>query len=360
MNIVVLGLTLSSSWGNGHATTYRALVAALAARGHDILFLERDKPWYAATRDLTDPAYCELAFYADLAGLEAYRARIAAADLVVVGSYVPDGIAVGGWAIEAAAGVVAFYDIDTPVTLARIASGDCDYLSAGLIPRWDLYLSFTGGPTLDTLERRWGAKRARALYCAVDPALYRPAGGPVRWDLGYLGTYSDDRQPTLRSLLIEPALARPDLRFVVAGPQYPASIEWPDNVERIEHLGPTEHAAFYSSLRWTLNVTRADMREAGYSPSVRLFEAAACGCPIVSDRWAGIETVLTPGREVALADDAADMSAILARTPELAQAQSDAARERVLGSHTATHRAAELEGYVAEVRSALTRVRRRS
>ena len=301
-----------------------------------------------------------MAFYGDLAGLETYRARIAAADLVVVGSYVPDGIAVGDWAIEAAGGVVAFYDIDTPVTLARITAGDCDYLSAGLIPRWDLYLSFTGGPTLDMLERRWGAKRARALYCAVDPALYRPTGGPVRWDLGYLGTYSDDRQPTLRSLLIEPALLRPDLRFVVAGPQYPASIDWPDNVQRIEHLGPTEHAAFYSSLRWTLNVTRADMRAAGYSPSVRLFEAAACGCPIVSDRWAGIETVFTPGLEVALADDAADSLAILTQAQDRAGMQSDAARNRVLGSHTASHRAVELEGYVAEARSALTQVRRRS
>ena len=176
MNIVVLGLTLSSSWGNGHATTYRALLAALAARGHDILFLERDKPWYAAARDLTDPSYCELAVYADLAGLEAYRDRIAAADLVVVGSYVPDGIAVGGWAIEAAGGVVAFYDIDTPVTLARIAAGDCDYLSAALIPRWDLYLSFTGGPTLDVLERRWGRSgRGRCTAPSIRRCIARPA-----------------------------------------------------------------------------------------------------------------------------------------------------------------------------------------
>ena len=349
MKIVVLGLTLSSSWGNGHATTYRALVAALAARGHEVLFLERDKPWYAAARDLVDPAYCELAFYGELAGLEAHRPAIAAADLVVVGSYVPDGILVGDWAIEAARGVVAFYDIDTPVTLARLEAGGLDYLSPALIPRYDLYLSFTGGPTLDVLERRWRARRARAFYCAVDPALYRPTGAATRWDLGYLGTYSDDRQPTLERLLMEPARARPDLRFVVAGPQYPEAIDWPVNVERIEHVAPADHAEFYSSLRWTLNVTRADMRAAGYSPSVRLFEAAACGCPIVSDRWEGIEAVLRPGHEVALAGAAKDVLAALAVPNQRARAQAEAARSRVLGAHTAAHRAAELERHVADV-----------
>ena len=238
MRIVVLGLTLSSSWGNGHATTYRALLRALAERGHELLFLERDKPWYAAARDLTDPPYCRLAFYGELADLEPWRAEIAAADLVIVGSYVPDGIAVGAWAIEAAAGTVAFYDIDTPVTLAALAAGDCAYLNAALLPRYDLYLSFTGGPTLGVLERRWGATRARAFYCAVDPALYRPTGAAESWDLGYLGTYSCDRQSTLERLLIEPARARPDRRFVVAGPQYPALIDWPANVERIEHVAP--------------------------------------------------------------------------------------------------------------------------
>ena len=348
MRIVVLGLTLSSSWGNGHATTYRALIAALAARGHDVLFLEREKPWYAAARDLVDPSYCRLAFYDELAGLEAHRPAIAAADLVVVGSYVPDGVVVGDWAIEAARGVVAFYDIDTPVTLARLEAGGLDYLSPALIPRYDLYLSFTGGPTLDVLERRWRARRARAFYCAVDPALYRPVEAATRWDLGYLGTYSDDRQPTLERLLIDPARARPDLRFVVAGPQYPDTIDWPANVERIEHVGPADHAEFYSSLRWTLNVTRADMRAAGYSPSVRLFEAAACGCPIVSDRWAGIEAVLRPGHAVALADTADDVLTVLGASHEVSRVQADTARSHVLRSHTASHRAAELERHVAE------------
>ncbi len=205
MNIVVLGLSLSSSWGNGHATTYRALLAGLAERGHNILFLERDQPWYAEQRDLTDPEFCRLALYGSVAELALWREDIAAADLVVVGSYVTDGVAVARWVQRTARGVTAFYDIDTPVTIKKLIAGDNEYLAPDLIPGFDLYLSFTGGPTLRHLEHDWGARKARALYCSVDAARYRPIHKARRWDLGYLGTFSADRQPVLEKLLIEPA-----------------------------------------------------------------------------------------------------------------------------------------------------------
>jgi spore maturation protein CgeB len=264
---------------------------------------------------------------------------------VMVGSYVPDGVSVGRWVQQAARGTTAFYDIDTPVTLAKLARGDYEYLSPEVIPGYDVYLSFTGGPTLERLEQEFGAPAARALYCSVDPARYQPLDVPKRWDLSYLGTYSDDRQPTLTRLLLDVARACPERRFAVAGPQYPADIDWPANVERIEHLPPAEHAAFYSASRATLNVTRADMIAAGWSPSVRLFEAAACGTPIVSDRWDGIEDVLAPGREIVLADTTADVIAAL--DGDLASLGA-AARARVLGGHTAAHRAAQLEQQLRE------------
>ncbi|HEX2525819.1 MAG TPA: glycosyltransferase, partial [Geminicoccus sp.] len=268
LDLVFVGLSLSSSWGNGHATTYRALLRGLAARGHKLLFLERDVPWYADNRDLPDPDFCELALYGSLDDLTTrFARRIAAADAVVVGSYVPDGIAVLDWVLDKANGVRAFYDIDTPVTLAALERGKIDYLKPEQIGRLDLYLSFSGGPILERLARNYHARRAEAFYCAVDEARYRPSDEPVTWDLGYLGTYSPDRQPTLERLLIEPARRLPDRRFVVAGPQYPADIDWPANVERIEHLAPSEHAAFYGRQRFTLNVTRADMIAAGWSPS---------------------------------------------------------------------------------------------
>jgi nucleoside-diphosphate-sugar epimerase/spore maturation protein CgeB len=346
MKLVVLGLSLGSSWGNGHATTFRALLKAFAARGHDVLFLEREVPWYAgAHRDLPNPDFCRLEYYADLPALEDWRTEIAEADAVIVGSYVPDGVSVARF-VQEHARKSAFYDIDTPVTLAKLARGDFEYLSPDVIPGYGAYLSFTGGPTLDRLENEYGAQAARALYCSVDPDKYHHIDVPKRWDLSYLGTYSPDRQPTLEKLLLAVARACPDRRFAVAGPQYPADIDWPANVERIDHLPPADHAAFYSASRFTLNVTRADMIAAGWSPSVRLFEAGACGTPIISDKWEGIEALFMPGHEILLADSTEDVIAAIARD---ADALGAAARGRVLARHTAAHRAAELETYLNAV-----------
>jgi len=355
MKLIVLGLSLGSSWGNGHATTFRALLRAFAARGHDVLFLEREVPWYAgAHRDLIDPDFCGLEYYRTLGDLDRWRGAIADADAVIVGSYVPDGIAVGEFIQQTAKGVTAFYDIDTPVTLAKLVRGDCDYLNPKLIPGYDVYLSFTGGPTLKRIERDFGSPAARALYCSVDTDAYRPLAVPKRWDLSYLGTYSPDRQPTLEKLLLEPARRCPDKRFAVAGPQYPADIDWPVNVERIEHLPPAEHAAFYSASRMTLNVTRADMIAAGWSPSVRLFEAAACGTLILSDRWEGIESLFVPGDEILLADTTKDaMNALDRGSPAI----GTAARRRLFEGHDAAHRAAELEAHFIKAKARDRRTR---
>ena len=350
MRIVFLGLSITSSWGNGHATNYRALMRALEAAGHDVLFLERDVPWYAAHRDLPYPPWGRTALYGSLEELRsAWAEAVRGADLVVVGSYVPEGVAVGEWVLETAQGVPAFYDIDTPVTLAKLDRGDHEYLAPELIPRYRLYLSFTGGPTLQRLEEELGSPRARAFYCLVDPDLYYPEPCELRWDLGYLGTYSDDRQPALERLLLEPARRDPSLRCVVAGPQYPDTISWPENVERIDHLPPAEHRAFYGAQRFTVNVTRADMVRAGWSPSVRLFEAAACCVPIISDRWEGLETVFVPDEEILIADDTETVLAALRRRD--ATSIGAAARRRVLAEHTAPQRARELVALAAEAAS---------
>lgn len=348
LGVVVLGLSLSSAWGNGHATTYRALLRALADRGHEILFLERDMPWYAASRDLAAPEYCRLAFYEGLADLETrWAGAIKGADAVILGSYVPEGIAVGDLVLGLARGITAFYDIDTPITLAAIARGEATYVAPRQVPRYDLYLSFTGGPTLAHIEGDLGSPAARVLHCAVDAEAYRPVDIRPRWDLSYLGTYSPDRQPTLERLLLEPARRAPELRFAVAGPQYPEDIAWPANVERIEHVPPEAHPGFYGASRFTLNVTRADMLRAGYSPSVRLFEAAACATPILTDAWTGLETVFAPGTEILAASDADEVLAILHDLPEPhRQALGQAGRRRVLAAHTSRHRAAELEAHL--------------
>ena len=350
MKIAICGLSITSSWGNGHATTYRALVRALAGRGHDVVFFERNLPWYADNRDLPSPPYCRAEIYETVAELAAKAAPdVATADLAIVGSYVPEGIKVGEFVLRTARGITAFYDIDTPVTLARLAAGGTEYLATRQIPRYDLYLSFTGGPTLETLERHYGSPHARALHCSVDPDLYYPEPRRVRWDLGYLGTYSDDRQPVLDRLMLQAARCWPEGHFVAAGPQYPDSIVWPGNVKRVIHLAPGQHRRFYNAMRYTLNVTRADMVRAGYSPSVRLFEAAACGTPIISDPWEGIEQFLTPDVELLIARSAKETLGYLRDIDEKTRsAMAGKARARVLASHTAAHRAMELEAYVAE------------
>ena len=351
MKVVFLGLSITSSWGNGHATNYRALVRELTRRGHEVLFCERDVPWYAAARDLSEPPWGRTSLYGSVEELaQRHGEDVAGADLVVVGSYVPDGVAVCDWALDRAGGAVAFYDIDTPVTLGKLRRGECEYLAAEQVRRFDLYLSFTGGPTLRVLERELGARRAIAFYCLVDPEAYQPVAAEVRWDLGYLGTYSEDRQPLLERLLIEPARRAPRLRFVVAGPQYPDEIEWPDNVERIEHLAPEEHPSFYAAQRFSLNVTRAEMREAGWSPSVRLFEAAACETPVISDRWDGLERIFAADEEILIAETSEDVLDYLAEAGESERAEIAArARQRVLAEHTAEQRCRLLEEEVAGV-----------
>lgn len=351
MKFVFIGLSITSSWGNGHATTYRALLKALSARGHQILFLEHDTPYYAANRDMPSPTFCTTRLYSSPQELkDNYADIVHQADVVIVGSYVIQGVEVGHWVASVASGIKAFYDIDTPVTLAKLKRKDYEYLEPSLIPRYDIYLSFSGGPTLKLLENQYGSPAARDLYCSVDTGLYFPVWVPHQWHLGYLGTYSADRQPPLQALLIEAASRLPDKKFVVAGPQYPQDIVWPANLERINHLPPAEHRNFYNAQKFTLNVTRADMIQAGYSPSVRLFEAAACGVPVISDYWQGIESIFEPGKEILISHSPQETIEYLTSIDEEQRRTiAEGARKKVLKYHTAASRARQLEKYILEV-----------
>ncbi len=352
MKIVVYGLTLTSSWGNGHATTYRSLLKALAKRGHRIHFIEKDVEWYRSNRDLPEPEFCTVHLYNDWAAEQDHLLELGSgADAIVVGSYFPDAIACSRALFAQARAPVLFYDIDTPITLKALRdSGETEYLNRSLIPHYSAYLSFTSGPALHELEQQFGARWAVPFFCSVDPELYYPT--PLRpefqCDLSYLGTYAPDRQGKLLNLLDEPASLLPDRRFIVAGPMYPPEITWRRNVQRLIHVHPPDHPAFYSSSRFTLNLTRADMVAAGYSPSVRLFEASACGAAILSDHWAGLEEFLTPGEEILLPADAIAVAEILREMTDAERIRLGArARERILAEHTSAHRAAQFEQVVA-------------
>ncbi len=352
MKILILGLSITSSWGNGHATTYRSLVKGLQKRGHSVHFLERDVPWYANQRDGDRFEYCKVSLYSSVSELQInYKEEIQKADVVIVGSFVPQGVEVGKWVVENAGGITAFYDIDTPVTIAKLENKDYEYIHPELIPLYDLYLSFAGGPVLEMFTSKYGSPRALPLYCSVDPDLYYPEQVPEKYDLGYLGTYSDDRQPPLKKLLIDAAAKWPEGRFVVAGPQYPASVEWPVNVRRIDHLPPAEHRKFYNEQRFTLNITRKDMIRMGYAPSVRLFEAAACGVPVISDYWEGLNDFFTIDSEILIAQSPSDTHSYLQGISEEERtAIGEKARKRALESHTGIKRAEELEEYVSQLK----------
>lgn len=349
MKIVIYGLTITSSWGNGHATTYRSLAKALSAKGHQIHFIEKDVEWYRNNRDMPHPPYCSVHLYDSWS--KHLRDISVDADAVIVGSYFPDAIPLTHELLDADLGPLFFYDIDTPITLSRLrACGHTDYLDAGLIPHFSAYLSFTGGPTLQELRDCFGSPNPVPFYCSVDTDLYSPAAPSNRYkcDLSYLGTYAADRQSMLDRFINGSASLLPSMQFLVAGSQYPKDCAWPSNVGRIIHISPREHASFYSSSRFTLNLTRADMVAAGYSPSVRLFEAAACGAPLLSDNWLGLDEFLAPGEEILIPVDEYEVASILRHFPERDRKLLAArARERILSCHTAEHRAAQFEAIVA-------------
>jgi spore maturation protein CgeB len=357
VKIVIFGLSITSSWGNGHATTFRALARALSTRGHRIVFFERNVEWYASNRDLASPGFCTVNLYDHWKEvLPAVRRELLDCDVAMVGSYFPDGIEAIHELFDSPAAVKAFYDIDTPITVSKLrAQGGTEYLEARQVPGFDIYFSFTGGPMLREIESRFGARHAVPLYCSFDPCQYRsfPATRRFTCDLSYMGTYAADRQPKIDDLLCEPARRLPGRKFIVAGPQYPRTVRWPRNVRRIVHLNPRWHARFYSSSRLTLNVTRHDMVVAGYSPSVRLFEAAACGAAILSDNWPGLQTFFTPGQEILLPASADD---VVRFTTEVDDTELRSiglrAQQRVLAEHTSQCRAQQFERYVEQADAA--------
>lgn len=347
MKLVIFGLTVSSSWGNGHATIWRGLCRALAQRGHKIVFFERDVPYYAEHRDLTDPPGVDLVLYSDWESASLLgRKHLSDADAGIVTSYCPDGIAASELVLSSRVDLHVFYDLDAPVTLESLDSGQpLSYVGGRGFRDFDLVLSYTGGKALDALRERLGARRVAPLYGSVDPAVHQPSPPVPEYaaTLSYLGTYAEDRQERLKSLFIEPARSLPQHRFVIGGSMYPQDFPWTENIFFRRHVPPPDHPAFYCSSALTLNVTRKAMADMGYCPSGRLFEAAACGTPILSDHWEGLDSFFTPGAEILIAKTTKDaVESIMMPREELSRI-ARAARERTLEEHTADRRAVQLE-----------------
>jgi spore maturation protein CgeB len=354
VKITMFGLTLSSSWGNGHATPYRAILRALHRLGHRVTFYERDVPYYARHRDFRNCDYCELVLYPDWASVRAQAlAQAASSDVVMTASYVPEGTRIVDELLSLDGPLRVFYDLDTPITLQQLKQGNLEYLRADQLAHFDLVFSWTGGQALADLQRDYGVKNVRPLFGCVDPDVYRPARPRLgfRCELSYMGTYAADRQAKLEELFLEPARRRPAWRFVLAGPLYPADWQCPRNVQRLEHVAPGDHPALYSSSRLTLNLTREAMAASGYCPSGRFFEAAACGTPIITDWFTGLDSFFEPGVEVVVAGRAEEVLMALGRSDVDLMGFARRARERTLEQHTGYQRALSMLEAFEAVRS---------
>ncbi len=354
MKITVFGLTLSSSWGNGHATPYRAIVRALDRLGHRVHFFEKDVPYYSSRRDFDSCEYCELTLYSDWAGVRD-RALSAASDsdVVITASFLPEGRRINDEILDLGRPLRVFYDLDTPVTLTNLRHGEVDYLDATQIPEFDLVLSFTGGKVLAALEDDYHARIVRPLYGCVDPDDYCRVAPVAKFqcDLSYMGTYSADRQAKVDALLLEPSRRHPEKLFLLAGSLYPWNWEWPENLRRMEHVAPADHSGFYSSSRLTLNITRGEMAANGWCPSGRFFEAAACGTPLITDAWEGLDSFFNLQSELLVVSSAEEVVAALSSQDDELQSMAARARQRTLDEHTGSVRARQLLQYIEEARS---------
>lgn len=354
VKITVFGLTLSSSWGNGHATPYRAIIRALARLGHQVHFFEKNVPYYSSRRDFDSCDYCQLTLYSDWASVRSHALSVAAdSDVVITASFLPEGRLINDEILDLDRPLRVFYDLDTPVTLNNLGHGSVEYLEAGQVQEFDLVLSFTGGKALSTLEDEYHARIVRPLYGCVDPDDYSRVLPIAKFqcDLSYMGTYSPDRQAKVDELLLEPSRRHPEKLFLLAGSLYPWNWQWPENVRRMEHVAPADHARFYSSSRLTLNITRGEMAANGWCPSGRFFEAAACGTPLITDSWGGLDSFFDPQSQLLVVTSAEDVEAALRSPDDELQSMSALARQRTLDEHTGNVRAHQLLQYFDEARS---------
>ena len=352
LDIAFFGSSLVSAYWNGAATYYRGMLRALALRGHRITFYEPDAFDRQQHRDIPDPPWARVVVYPgdDVGAAEIALQSAAGSDLVVKAS----GVGVyDAWLEDNVLALqsprpdgtrVAFWDVDAPATLERLAGDPRDPFRA-LIPRYDIVLTYGGGPPVVAGYQSLGAWRVVPIYNALDPETHHPAPADPRFagDLGFLGNRLPDREARVREFFLSVAERLPGLSFVLGGSGW-QSLSLPANVRFVGHVYTHEHNAFYASSRAVLNIHRDSMARFGFSPATRVFEAAGAGACIISDSFVGAEQFLTPGTELLLARDGEQVAHMLTELDrDQASIIGGRARRRVLAQHTYHHRAQELE-----------------
>jgi spore maturation protein CgeB len=348
VNIAFFGSSLTSAYWNGAATYYRGLLSALADRGHRVTFFEPDAYDRQRHQDLPDPPFAKVVVFDDdeEAALGAVE-RARGADLVVKAS----GVGVHDALLEAAVldlqgegRVVAFWDVDAPATLARLAE-DADDPFRPLVGRYDVVFTYGGGDPVVRAYEAFGARACHPIYNGVDPSTHHPVppDGAYEADLAFLGNRLPDRERRVEDFFLAVAERLPERRFLLGGSGW-ADKPMPHNVRSLGHVYTRDHNAFNVSPTAVLNVSRESMARMGFSPATRVFEAAAAGACLVSDAWEGIETFFEPGRELLVARSGEEVAEHIERlTQEEARRIGAAARRRALAEHTYDRRALEVE-----------------
>jgi spore maturation protein CgeB len=347
LKIAFFGSSLVSAYWNGAATYYRGLVRALHGRGHRVTFFEPDAFERQQHRDMDDPDWASVVVYEGEEGALRALEQARGADLVVKAS----GVGVFDALLEAAVldlqgpeTLVAFWDVDAPATLSRVEDDGADPFR-GLIPRYDLVLTYGGGQPVIAAYTALHARACLPIYNALDPSTHHPAPPEARFegDLGFLGNRLPDREARVEDFLLRAAAELPEGRFLLGGSGW-ESKSTPGNVHHLGHVYTRDHNAFNCTPKAVLNISRESMARYGFSPATRVFEAAGAGACLITDAWEGVERFLEPGREVLVAQDGLEVAeTVRALTPERARALGRAAYRRVLNEHTYDQRAAELE-----------------
>lgn len=353
LDIVIIGRSILSSLENPTAELYRGLINELAQRGHRTTFLEWHEPGKQYVRDMLISPYCEVWTYGSTDQLIAeYNHAIQSADVVLMGSKVNDTNRIAEWIAEEARGITVYYDTNLSATIDHLEcrqDNTAFCLSADNLRHFNIFLSTTGGPFLENLANTYGIEQARPLYESVDPYSFYRTDTDKNYDLGFIGNFKADRAEMLNNMLLGPARYTPNRKFSLAGGGY-NGIELPRNLTYLEYLPETNMVDFYNRQQCSLVLSRADRRRMGYTPTRRLLAAAACGVPVLTDRWDGIDHFFEPHREVFCVNDEHDVLAVLYGKDENSRRKlGGEARKRILAQHTTSHRAEQLMGYLAEV-----------
>lgn len=358
MHFVFYTHSLVSDWNHGNAHFQRGVMRELVARGHKVIALEPADGWsrsnllnekgpFAVERFRRDfPELMPVTYDASFD----HEAWLADADVVIVHEWADPGLVSRIGHIRAQGGdfTLLFHDTHHRAVSAAKAIAALD------LGAYDGVLAFGEALRQSYLQEGWG-DRAFTWHEAADQRLFKPSAvDEPTADLVWIGNWGDDeRSAEIRDFLIEPA-RNLGLSGTVHGVRYPNSALEALRETGLVYEGWIANADVPKSFarhRATVHIPRRPYRESLPGiPTIRVFEALACGIPLVSAPWSDTEGLFRPGQDFLFARDATEMCRCLRDIlldPELASALAASGLETIRARHTCGHRVDELLGILA-------------